>query len=120
MILTENLQDRSTRAGISAAGYKPKYNMAAQAVEWWEWDWETSYSPEESSFVFGITGYNLTFYQYSDENNFVVDQRGFNIWLKGVTSTFLKPNDTRLLLNTIVSGVEYSGSGVSNAWSIYN
>jgi polyamine oxidase len=94
--------------------------MAAQAVEWWEWDWETSYSPEESSFVFGITGYNLTFYQYSDENNFVVDQRGFNTWLKGVASTFLKHNDTRLLLNTIVSGVEYSGSGVSNAWSIYS
>lgn len=36
-ILTENLQDRSMRAGISAAGFKPKKNMAAQAAEWWEW-----------------------------------------------------------------------------------
>ncbi|KAF2644543.1 polyamine oxidase-like protein [Massarina eburnea CBS 473.64] len=111
-IITENLQDPSFRAGLWQAGWKPKKSMAAQAVEWWEWDWETSYSPEESSFVFGITGYNLTFYQFSDENNFVVDQRGFNYWLKGVTSTFLKPNDTRLLLNTIVTNVEYSSTGV--------
>jgi len=93
--------------------WKPKINeMARQAAEWWEWDWETSYPPEESSFVFGITGYNLTFYQFSDENNFVIDQRGFNTWLKGVASTFLKPNDTRLLLNTIVTDVDYSSLGV--------
>jgi polyamine oxidase len=129
-LLTENLQDMSTRAGISLAGYKPKKDMRAQAVEWWEWgtsqisqstvtkltssaDWETSYSPEESGFVFGITGYNLTFYQFSEDNNFVVDQRGFNAWLKGVASTFLQPNDTRLLLNTIVTNVSYSDTGVT-------
>lgn len=76
------------------------------------WDWETSYSPEESSFVFGITGYNLTFYQYSEENNLVIDQRGFNTWLKGVAGTFLKPNNTRLLINTIVSAIDYSSDGV--------
>ena len=112
-ILTENLQDTSFRAGLSLVDWKPKKDMAKEAVEWWEWDWETSYSPEQSSFVFGITGYNLTFYQYSDENNFVVDQRGFNAWLKGVASTFLQPNDTRLLLNTVVTGVQYSDDGVT-------
>jgi len=101
------------RAGLSQAGWKPKkLDMAAQAVEWWQWDWETSYPPDESSFVFGITGYNLTFYQYSEENNLVTDPRGFNTWLKGVAGTFLKPNDTRLLLNTIVSAIDYSSSGV--------
>jgi polyamine oxidase len=112
-ILTENLQDRSMRAGLIQAGWTPKkLDMAAQAVEWWMWDWETSFTPDESSFVFGITGYNLTFYQYSEENNLVIDQRGFNAWLKGVAATFLKPNDTRLLLNNIVSAVDYSSSGV--------
>lgn len=25
------------RAGISKTGWKPKQDMAAQAVEWWEW-----------------------------------------------------------------------------------
>lgn len=76
-------------------------------------DWETSYSPEESSFVFGITGYNLTFYQFSEENNFVTDQRGFNTFLKGIASSFLELNDTRLLLNTIVTGIDYSSDGVT-------
>jgi polyamine oxidase len=51
-ILTENLQDRSMRAGLRQAGWKPKpLDAMAQAVEWWQWDWETSYSPDESSFV---------------------------------------------------------------------
>lgn len=61
-IVTENLQDMSTRAGFSLAGWKPKKNMAAQAVEWWEWDWETAYPPEQSGFAAGIWGYNATFY----------------------------------------------------------
>lgn len=99
-------------AGLYQSGWKPKKNMAAQAVEWWNWDWETTYSPEESSFVFGVTGYNLTFYQFSEENNFAVDQRGFNIWLKGVAGTFLKGNDSKLLFNTVVTDVEYSDDGV--------
>ncbi|ORY08078.1 hypothetical protein BCR34DRAFT_488952, partial [Clohesyomyces aquaticus] len=113
VLLSKNLQDQSTRAGLSLAGWKPKKNMAAQAVEWWEWDWETSYSPDESSLVFGITGYNLTFYQFSEQNNFVTEQRGFNALLKGVASTFLSPNDPRLLLDTVVTSIEYSDSGVT-------
>jgi polyamine oxidase len=36
-ILTENLQDRSMRAGLSMADWKSKKSMAAQAVEWWMW-----------------------------------------------------------------------------------
>jgi polyamine oxidase len=87
--------------------------MAAQAVEWWEWDWETSYRPEESSFAWGIAGYNATFNQFSDENNFVIDQRGFNYWLKGVASTFLTTDDPRLLLNTIVKHMTYTNSSVN-------
>ena len=76
-------------------------------------DWETSCTPGESSLVFGIAGNNLTFYQFSDANNFVIDQRGFNTLLKGIASTFLKKNDSRLLLNTIVTDVAYSKDGVT-------
>ncbi|KAL9608514.1 MAG: hypothetical protein Q9167_006665 [Letrouitia subvulpina] len=55
---------------------------------------------------------NATFYQFSEENNYVFDQRGFNTFLKGEASTFLKPNDSRLLLNTIVTNISYSDDGV--------
>lgn len=59
---------------------------------------------------------NTTFYQYSAENNYVLDQRGFNAFIKGEASTFLHTNDSRLLLNTIVTNVSYS----ENSVTVYN
>lgn len=44
-ILSDNLQDRSFRSGLSLAGWKPGNDMEAQAVEWWEFDWEFGQSP---------------------------------------------------------------------------
>lgn len=87
--------------------------MAAMAAEWWEWDYEYAYTPEQSSQEFGITNFNTTFYQWSDENNFVFDQRGFSAFIEGIGSTFLAANDSRLLLNTIVEKISYTDSGVT-------
>ncbi|MCJ1415425.1 hypothetical protein MMC32_001757 [Xylographa parallela] len=112
-ILSKNLQDRSYRAGLSLSGWKPGKNMQAQATEWWQFDWEYGQSPEESSEEFAIVNYNTTFYQYSDANNFVIDQRGFNTFIKGEASTFLTPRDPRLLLNTIVTKISHNDTGVT-------
>ncbi|EPE27798.1 FAD/NAD(P)-binding protein [Glarea lozoyensis ATCC 20868] len=111
-ILTDNLQDRTMRTGLSIADWKPKKNMQAQAAEWWEFDWEYSYSPDQSSQTFSIINFNDTFYQFSDENNFVIDQRGFNYMIEGEAYTFLTPNDTRLRLSTNVTSITYSSYGV--------
>jgi polyamine oxidase len=43
----------------------------------------------------------------------VYDERGFNIIIKGEASTFLTENDPRLMLNTIVSGVNYTDDSVT-------
>ncbi|ROV97384.1 hypothetical protein VMCG_06919 [Cytospora schulzeri] len=114
-ILTENLQDTSTRAGLSLAGWKPKQDMKKAAVEWWEWDSSAAYSPDKSGFVFGVTGENLTFNQFGEDNNYAFDERGFNAWLVGEASTFLdlSNDDPRLRLNTTVSSIDYSDSGVT-------
>jgi polyamine oxidase len=77
-ILTSSLLDTSVRAGFSLAGWNPKKNMMAQAVEWWSFDWEYSYTPEQSSALWSVINYNTTFYQYSGDNNYVFDSRGFN------------------------------------------
>lgn len=53
-ILSQNLQDQSFRAGLSLADWKPKKNMRQQAAEWWEFDWEYSYSPDLSSETWSI------------------------------------------------------------------
>lgn len=112
-ILSDNLQDRSFRSGLSLAGWKPGNDMEAQAVEWWEFDWEYGQSPETSSQEFAIVNYNTTFYQYSEANNYVFDSRGFNAFIRGEASTFLTANDPRLMLNTIVTNVSYSDNVVT-------
>ncbi|KAG9245157.1 putative flavin-containing polyamine oxidase [Calycina marina] len=109
-LLTENLHDRSYRTALSLAGWKPKKDMLKQAVEWWEFDWEYSYSPDLSSETWSIVNYNTTFYQYSDENNYVFDSRGYNAFIEGEAYTFLSPNDSRLLLNTNVTSIDYSSN----------
>ncbi|KAJ4415600.1 hypothetical protein N0V82_007234 [Gnomoniopsis sp. IMI 355080] len=116
-LLAENLQDPSARTGLSLAGWRPNGDMKMAAVEWWNWDWDGSYSPDKSSFIFGVTGDNLTFNIYGDNDNFVIDQQGFNKWLVGESSTFLTGNDSRLLLNTTVSSIDYSDSGVTVSFS---
>lgn len=55
---------------------------------------------------------NFTFLQFSDENEFIIDQRGHNTWIKGEASEFLQASDDRLLLNSIVQTIEYSSTGV--------
>ncbi|KAI9038274.1 putative flavin containing polyamine oxidase [Aspergillus affinis] len=112
-MLKDNLQDQSAKAGLALAGWRPKSNdMEAQAIDWWSWDFEGAYSPLESSLVFGFAGDNLTSNGFSDEDNFVTDQRGFNHIVKGMSSRFLRPNDTRLHLNTQITNITYSKDGV--------
>lgn len=55
-ILSGNQQDRSIRAGMWQSGWRPGQDAHRKAVEWWLWDFETSSTPEESSFVSKGTG----------------------------------------------------------------
>lgn len=111
-LLLDDLQDTTVRAGLSQAGWRPGLDMKKQAVEYWEWDWETAFPPESSSFLFGIAGSNATFNQWSDENNFSIDQRGYNYWLAMEASEFLSSNDSRLMLSKHVTDVDYDDHGV--------
>ncbi|RAK84929.1 flavin-containing polyamine oxidase [Aspergillus costaricaensis CBS 115574] len=114
VMLLDNLQDQTAKTGLALAGWRPKVDdMEAQAVDWWSWDFEDAYTPLESSFIFGVAGQNLTVNGFSDEDNFVIDQRGYSHIIHGMASTFLKPNDTRLLLNNHITNISYSDSGVT-------
>ncbi|KAI9710894.1 MAG: hypothetical protein M1828_002005 [Chrysothrix sp. TS-e1954] len=112
-ILKENLHDQSARSGLTLSGWEPRGNMKKEAAEWWEWDWEYGFTPDESSHEFGVVNYNATFYQFSEDNNYVYDSRGFNTFVKGEAATFLTPNDPRLMLNTTVTNITYSDTGVT-------
>ncbi|KAL3477222.1 hypothetical protein BJX99DRAFT_257699 [Aspergillus californicus] len=112
-ILNNNLQDMTARSGLSLAGWKPRRDdMAAQAVEWWNWDWEAAATPETSSFVFGVAGENSTYNQFGSENNLVLDPRGYSAIIQGEADTFLRANDPRLRLNTQITDIEHYQGGI--------
>ncbi|RAH48931.1 putative flavin containing polyamine oxidase [Aspergillus brunneoviolaceus CBS 621.78] len=117
-ILMENLQDQTARTGLALAGWRPRKNdMAAQAVEWWNWDWEDASPPETSSFVFGMAGENLTFNQFGKANHFVLDRRGYSTIIEQEAAAIFrhrrnKPSP-RLRLNTHVTTIDHSPIGVT-------
>lgn len=131
--LTENLQDATIREGLSLVGWKPAQRelaMEAAAAEWWLYgmkntlrvrtcfadetltDGEQGVTPEENSLVFNAADNNFTFLQFSNENNFVIDQRGHSTWIKGEASEYLSEGDDRLILSTIITNISYSADGV--------
>ncbi|KPM38046.1 hypothetical protein AK830_g8527 [Neonectria ditissima] len=111
-IKDDNLQDTSVRAGLSLAGWKPKKDMHAQAAEWWNWDFEMAIPPDQSSFLYDMSVNKAVFEYFSDDTRLVWDQRGFNALIIGEANEFLKKNDPRLLLNSIVKTVKYDSSRV--------
>ena len=50
-ILVDNLQDRSFRSALNLAGWKPQGDPQAQAIEWYEMDFEYANTPVGSSWL---------------------------------------------------------------------
>ena len=111
--ITDDLQDKSLRAALRLEGWNPIGDPQANAAEWYNVDFEYAQTPDLCSEVFAVVNYNTTFYGFSQENNFVADPRGFNAFIYGQASEFLKPNDTRLLLNNIVTNITSTEYGVT-------
>ncbi|KAL0937101.1 N1-acetylpolyamine oxidase [Colletotrichum truncatum] len=110
--LLQNLQDRSARTGFSIAKWKPGKDPLAQVIEWAAMDFEYANPPEKTSHRYSVVSYDSTFHRWADENNFVHDPRGFSTFVKNEAATYLKENDPRLLLNTVVENITYSSEGV--------
>jgi polyamine oxidase len=52
--ISGDMKDLSMRSGLSNAGWDPRKDMNAQAAEWWQFDWEYSYSPDQSSQQYAV------------------------------------------------------------------
>lgn len=113
-LLVDNLQDRTYRSGFRYLGWNPAKNDSyRQTAEWWLFDGEFVYTPEESSEIFTSVAENATFNYFSLDNHFVYDQRGFATIIREQAKTFLSENDPRLRLNTEVTGVDYTKDSVT-------
>ncbi|KAG8534075.1 uncharacterized protein KY384_000918 [Bacidia gigantensis] len=111
-IISDNLHDRSLRAALRDAGWDATGDPQAEAVEYYELDTDYAQISKLSSEEFDVANENSSFHGFSEVNNLVIDPRGFNAFLHGQASEFLKPNDSRLLLNKIVTKITYDNSGV--------
>ncbi|RYP77322.1 hypothetical protein DL770_007089 [Monosporascus sp. CRB-9-2] len=69
--------------------------MRVQADEWWNWDFEMAWPPEQSAFG-----------------------RGSATFIKGEAAEFLTPGDPRLLLGAFVRGVAYGPGGVEAHFAV--
>ncbi|KAI9656126.1 MAG: hypothetical protein M1831_004697 [Alyxoria varia] len=107
-LLSEDLLDEDAGSTFAIAGWTPRGDPKKQVMEYFEWDWEYCYTPQQSSSIQTFANYNLSFYQWSEDNNFVTDQRGFNTFIKDEASSFLKPTDPRLHLNTTVTQISHN------------
>ncbi|KAL2809270.1 amine oxidase [Aspergillus granulosus] len=113
-LLYNNLQDRAFRAGFRLQGWDPlKNDSYRQTAEWWLFDGEFIYHPEESSEIFTSVAENATFNYYSPDNLFVYDQRGFATIIREEAKTFLQDSDPRLHLSTEVTRIEYDDHSVT-------
>ncbi|CEP15544.1 hypothetical protein [Parasitella parasitica] len=109
--------DLSGKVGLDIAGWYAK-DAIDDAVEYYVWDWEMGESPELSSTIFAVVNDQWTYGEKafgpgSDGDKFVVDPRGFKYVFQEEAKKVFKPNDERLLLNTVVTKIEYSDAGVT-------
>lgn len=75
-------------------------------------DYEAAIEMERSSTIYNMAASNYTYDEYGKGDNLVIDQRGHDYYIRAEASTFLSPNDTRLLLNTVVENIKYGTDGV--------
>ncbi|KAI9005861.1 hypothetical protein CLU79DRAFT_780794 [Phycomyces nitens] len=101
-----NQVDVSARTGLSMVRWKPDTSLKA-AVEYFGMDWELAEPSELASLDYSAGTAETIVGTYPGEDGFVVDGRGFNHILKEEAKMFLKPNDPRLMLNTLVTDIIY-------------
>ncbi|KAL0095383.1 amine oxidase [Phycomyces blakesleeanus] len=106
-----NQVDVSARTGLSMVRWKPDTSLKA-AVEYFSVDWELAEPAELASLDYSAGTAEMIAGTYPGEDGFVVDERGFNHILKEETRLFLKPNDPRLMLNTLVTDITYGAEDV--------
>src|SRR5436190_4531684 len=107
---SQGLIDQNAKTGLALSSWTAQ-TPAEQAVEWWHFDWEYGQAPEASSWIEAVNNYNYTFVNWSLDNQFVVDRRGFKIIVEEEAKTFLKPG--QVMFNTTVGNIAWSDEGVS-------
>lgn len=107
--------DISLRAALRLGGWDPRHDPHKQAVEFYDLSYTNAVYPERCSLLADAEDCSespkapTAF--YGDER-LVQDARGYNHIVCEEAKLILKDEDPRLLLNTVVTKIEYSDKGV--------
>ncbi|CAO3627175.1 unnamed protein product [Cunninghamella echinulata] len=100
--------DLSTRTALKLLNWKPDTPLKA-AIEYFGINWEFAETAEVASMEYA-SGIGTSI-SSNPTNYFVVDSNGFNSIFKKEASRILHEDDNRLLLNTVVTEVNYDNDG---------
>ncbi|KAF8446869.1 amine oxidase [Kalaharituber pfeilii] len=115
------LPDLSMKAGLSLVGWIPE-TAAEWIAEYFYHDWEMGETPVESSFIETVNSHNETFIESgSDENNLVIEPRGFKQIVIGQANE-IEDFEAKVLYNKTVEQINYGKDGVTvftrDGWKI--
>lgn len=99
----EDPMDVTQRMLLKECGWTPDSPLD-DLIEWWDMDWEWGHSPASG------TGYSNPVFGYKDydeEDEFIIDQRGFQYLAESLAEEFLEEDDERLLMQTAVTNINW-------------
>ena len=104
------LEDLSFGQGLSLRGWTPQ-SSCENAAEWWTFDFEYADTPASSSLIHTADNDDATYEQWSDENQFVIDQRGYAVLVREEAKMFA--TEQNILYNSTVTKVAYGNNLVN-------
>ncbi|KAG0741670.1 hypothetical protein G6F23_007406 [Rhizopus arrhizus] len=113
--IKNNQADLSGRTALNLVGWEAQTPLE-EAIEYYVWDWEMGENPEVSSTMYTVLNDNWTYTGFgpgSDGDNMVIDNRGFKYIFVQESKRAFRHKSSRLLLNSLITKVDYSQEGVT-------
>ena len=105
-----NLEDLSFAQGLSLREWSPQ-TPYEKVAEWWAFDFGAADIPSASSMIYTAMVNKAIFIDWSDEKQFVTDQRGYATLVREEANTFATHEN--ILYNSPVTEVTYSNNSVN-------
>lgn len=107
---TLSLEDLSFAQGLSLRGWIPQ-TPHEKVADWFAFDFNAGDTPSASSMIQTANNERKTFDDWSDEDHFIRDQRGYAMLVREETKLFATSQN--ILYNSTVTVVTYSNSSVN-------
>ncbi|CAF4189976.1 unnamed protein product [Rotaria sp. Silwood2] len=108
--LALGLEDLSFAQGLSLQGWIPR-TPREKVADWWAFDFEYADTPSASSMIETAIHSKTSYAQWSEDNHFVIDERGYGTLVREEAKAFT--NKKKVLYNSTITKVKYSNHSIS-------